>query len=147
MRASIKVGSFNVINTSVLFENKLSEKLSSSFSAEWLNGSGKYKFRYQRVNPAGEIAYDTTAVRQNGDINATRLEGTLHGRINDGSWYIRATTIIRNGEYREQSSIMYGDAVNVFGTQTLSFKAVFKRKWLISRPTSKANTLSSEHTT
>ena len=89
MRASIKVGSFNVINTSVLFENKLSEKLSSSFSAEWLNGSGKYKFRYQRVNPAGEIAYDTTAVRQNGDINATRLEGTLHGRINDGSWYIK----------------------------------------------------------
>ncbi len=31
------------------------------------------------VNPAGELAYDTTAVRQNGDINATRIELNING--------------------------------------------------------------------
>ena len=61
----MKVGSFDVINPSALFEYKISENIAASFSAEWLSGSGKYKFRYRRINPAGEIAYDTTAVREN----------------------------------------------------------------------------------
>ena len=66
IRATMKVGSFDVINPSALFEYKISENIAASFSAEWLSGSGKYKFRYRRINPAGEIAYDTTAVRENG---------------------------------------------------------------------------------
>ncbi len=41
------------------------------------------------MNPAGELAYDTTAVRQNGDINATRLEMNLNGIINEGSWHFK----------------------------------------------------------
>lgn len=90
MRVSLKVGSFNLINPSLLFENKLSDKLSSSFSAEWLNSSGKYKFRYRRENELGEIMWDTTAVRENGDINATRLEGALHGNIENGNWFVKA---------------------------------------------------------
>ena len=67
-------------------ELKLSQTVSASLSAEWVNSSGKYKFRYRRVNPAGELAYDTTAVRQNGDINATRLELNTHGALKNGSW-------------------------------------------------------------
>ena len=82
----MKAGSFDVINPSALFEYKISENVAASFSAEWLNASGKYKFRYRRVNPAGEIAYDTTAVRENGDINATRLEAGLYGTIERGTW-------------------------------------------------------------
>ena len=66
IRATMKVGSFDVINPSALFEYKISENVATSFSAEWLSGSGKYKFRYRRINPAGEIAYDTTAVRETG---------------------------------------------------------------------------------
>lgn len=89
LRASIKGGSFDVINPSLLFEHRISENVSVSFGAEWLNGSGKYKFRYQRINPAGEIAYDTTAIRQNGDINATRMEAGLYGKISDGIWNIK----------------------------------------------------------
>ena len=86
LRATMKAGSFDVINPSALFEYKISENVAASFSAEWLNASGKYKFRYRRVNPAGEIAYDTTAVRENGDINATRLEAGLYGTIERGTW-------------------------------------------------------------
>lgn len=52
LRATMKAGSFDVINPSALFEYKISENVAASFSAEWLNASGKYKFRYRRVNPA-----------------------------------------------------------------------------------------------
>lgn len=85
-RAAIRFGSFDLINPSVLTEIRLGRNVNASFSAEWLNSSGKYKFRYRRVNPAGELAYDTTAVRQNGDINATRLELNLNGTIKKGDW-------------------------------------------------------------
>ena len=89
LRATAKAGSFDVINPSLLFEHRISGNISASFSAEWLNGSGKYKFRYRRVNPAGDIAYDTTAVRENGDINATRMETGLYGTINNGTWNVK----------------------------------------------------------
>ncbi len=67
-RATIRTGSFDLLNPSALIELRLSNRVSASLSTEWINSSGKYKFRYRRVNPAGELAYDTTAVRQNGDI-------------------------------------------------------------------------------
>ncbi|MEE0978284.1 MAG: TonB-dependent receptor [Muribaculaceae bacterium] len=89
-RATLRFGSFDLINPSALVELKLSEKVNASLSAEWLNSSGKYKFRYRRVNPAGELAYDTTAVRQNGDINATRIEMNLNGNLTNGVWHFKA---------------------------------------------------------
>lgn len=88
-RAALRFGSFDLLNPSALIELKLTEKVNVSLSAEWLNSSGKYKFRYRRVNPAGELAYDTTAVRQNGDINATRIEANLNGNLNMGEWHFK----------------------------------------------------------
>ena len=85
-RATLRTGSFDLLNPSALVELRLSPTVSASLSAEWVNSSGKYKFRYRRVNPAGELAYDTTAVRQNGDINATRMEINTHGALRSGSW-------------------------------------------------------------
>lgn len=88
-RAAVRFGSFDLLNPSALIELKLSDRINASVSAEWLNSSGKYRFRYRRVNPAGELAYDTTAVRQNGDINATRLEVNLNGHLNMGEWHFK----------------------------------------------------------
>lgn len=90
MRANVKFASSDAIRTSLLYETKLSQSVCSSFSAEWLNASGKYKFRYRRITPSGEVAYDTTATRQNGDINATRLEANIYGVIRRGSWSLKA---------------------------------------------------------
>ncbi|MDE6415614.1 MAG: TonB-dependent receptor [Duncaniella sp.] len=89
-RATFRTGSFDLINPSALVELKLSERISASLSAELINSSGKYKFRYRRVNPAGELAYDTTAVRENGDINATRIELNTYGSLRSGSWTFKA---------------------------------------------------------
>ena len=85
-RATVKAGSFDLFNPSALIEAKLSSKLRTAIGGEWLTSSGKYKFRYRRVTPSGDVAYDTTAVRQNGDINAFRIEANLFGDIKDGEW-------------------------------------------------------------
>lgn len=89
-KATMKTGSFGLINPSIRSEYKISDAVSASFSGEWVNATGKYKFRYRRRNSLGEIAYDTTAVRHNGDINATRLEAALHGTLDEGRWTVRA---------------------------------------------------------
>lgn len=88
-RATLRTGSFDLLNPSALVELRLSDRVNTSLSAELINSSGKYKFRYRRVNPAGELAYDTTAVRENGDINATRIEANINGILNLGSWNVK----------------------------------------------------------
>ena len=82
----MKAGSFGVVDPSVLWEQKLSDHVSSSISAEYLHATGKYKFRYRRVLHDGTTAWDTTATRQNGDIESFRVEGGLFGRMTEGVW-------------------------------------------------------------
>lgn len=88
LKAKLRAGSFGLVNPSVLFELKLSQRVSASFSGEWLSSNGKYKFRYRRkAVMTDEIVYDTTATRQNGDIRATRMEGALFGTFSgNGKW-------------------------------------------------------------
>ncbi len=88
IKAGIRTGSFGVFNPSLIFEHKISEEINTTFSAEWINANGKYKFRYRRVTPSGELAYDTTAIRQNGDIDAVRMEGSLNGYLPSGRWKV-----------------------------------------------------------
>jgi len=96
LRGAVRFGSFDLLNPSALFELRLSPRVSAQLSAEYLTSSGKYKFRYRRVNPAGELAYDTTAVRQNGDISATRLELNVNGTLSNGE--LRAKVYNYNSE-------------------------------------------------
>lgn len=87
LKTTLKGGSFDLINPSMLYETKISKNINASFSGELINASGKYKYRYKRVNPeTSKTMYDTTAVRQNSDIFSTRLEGGLYGTINKGFW-------------------------------------------------------------
>jgi outer membrane cobalamin receptor len=89
LRAGMRTGSFDLLNPSLLYEYKIGETLHTTFSTEWVNASGKYRFRYRRVTPSGELAYDTVAVRQNGDMDAVRVEGSLNGYLTNGMWKIQ----------------------------------------------------------
>jgi outer membrane cobalamin receptor len=89
LKVKTQYGSSDMFRFSTLWEQKLSETLSSSVSAGFLTASGKYKFRYERRYPNGETAWDTTAVRQNGDIHAERIEANLFGRLYQGSWQVK----------------------------------------------------------
>ena len=85
LKANFKAGSFGLINPSILWEQRISKRVSGSLSAEYLRADGKYKFRYTNGT------YDTTATRKNGDIAAFRVEGGLHGSGADSSlWNVKA---------------------------------------------------------
>ncbi|RZJ86096.1 MAG: TonB-dependent receptor, partial [Chryseobacterium sp.] len=81
LSATIKAGSFDVFNPSVLWEHKITEKISTAFNAEYMSTSGKYKFRTAKTG-----GYDTTEVRHNGDVTTLRLEGGVFGTLKDGDW-------------------------------------------------------------
>ncbi|MEN0094065.1 MAG: TonB-dependent receptor [Pedobacter sp.] len=86
-----KTGSFDLANPSVLLEHRLTGNTNASFSSEYTGSSGRYPFRYKRVLPGtSQVAYDTTAIRHNGDINAVRIESGLYGKINGGIWNAKA---------------------------------------------------------
>lgn len=89
LRFKTQYGSSDMFRFSTLWEQKLSETVSSSLSAGFLTSSGKYKFHYERRYPNGQTAWDTTAVRNNGDIHAERIEANVFGRINQGSWQVK----------------------------------------------------------
>ena len=61
-----------------------------SLNAELTKAHGRYKFRYRRLQNNGEVAYDTTAIRENGDVQAFRGEAALYGYIPEGKWSMNA---------------------------------------------------------
>lgn len=85
LKLTFKGGSFGTVNPSVLYEQRLGERISNSLNAEFLYTTGRYKFSYVKAN-----GYDTTAVRQNGDVRALRIEEGLFGRIPNGNWRVKA---------------------------------------------------------
>lgn len=91
VRAQMRFGSFALANPNVGVDVKLTDALSLTMDAEYVYSNGKYPFRYRRVLPTGETAYDTTAIRQNGDINAVRAElGLHHYYRTTGFWRVHA---------------------------------------------------------
>ena len=90
LKFKTQYGSSDMFRLSALWEQKLSETVSSSLSAGFLTASGKYKFHYERRYPNGQTAWDTTAVRNNGDIHAERIEANIFGRLDQGSWQLKA---------------------------------------------------------
>jgi len=80
IKTSFKTGSFGLVNPSVLYQQKLTDKginpLVMSASAEYVQAHGRYKYRYRK-----DGGYDTVTIRQNSDISAFRAEITLHARM------------------------------------------------------------------
>lgn len=95
-KAKVKYGSSNLLSLSALLEQRLSDKINLSVNLGTLTSDGKYKFRYMRKNTDGSIAYDTTAVRQNGDVQSLRLEANVNGLLERGSWNFKAYTYQSN---------------------------------------------------
>ena len=96
--ARFRTGSFGLLNPSALWERKISERVSSSLNAEYIGASGKYPFRYRKVLPDKTVAWDTTAVRQNGDIRSLRLEGGLNGYTTATNGYWQAKVYFYDSE-------------------------------------------------
>lgn len=144
-----KCGSSDTFRFSSLWEQKLSEYVASSLSAGVLASSGRYKFRYKRMTENHTVAYDTTAVRHNGDIWAVRVEGNVRGEISDGYWNMKAyayhsergipgaivNNVWRRGE-RQWDHNTFGQAVfqksfgNRFSTKALAKYAFYDTRYI-----------------
>jgi outer membrane cobalamin receptor len=90
LKTGFRTGSFDLVNPSVLWERKISKNISASLNAEYIYSSGKYNFRYRKLLQDGTVAWDTTAVRQNGDIHSMRVEGGFNGFTEKGKWHVKA---------------------------------------------------------
>lgn len=92
--ATTKCGSFGLVNGSVLYEQKITDKIALVANAEMTHATGKYTFRYHKVledlNGNKITAWDTTGTRQNGDIRSLRIEGGMYGTMMDGKWHLKA---------------------------------------------------------
>lgn len=140
LKSKIKYGLSNMLNLSMLYERKLSEQISGSFSLGTITSDGKYRFRYMRKNTDGTTAYDTTAVRQNGDIQSLRLEGNINGIFNRGAWNVKAYTyqsnrgipgaIVNNVWRREErqvdSNTFFQGSFQADATDAYSFRVMAK---------------------
>ena len=137
-KAKVKYGASDLLRLSSLYERQLGDSLCLSVNAEVLTASGKYHFRYKRKNLDGTTAWDTTAVRQNGDIHAERLEANLNGVLHQGVWMLKGYlynsqrgipgAIVNNVWRRGERQ---GD-LNTFvqGQYQKSIGNVFSTKWL-----------------
>lgn len=96
LNIGVKGGSFSTINPSLLWEHRFNERISSSISTEYMYTSGRYKFTYAKKD-----GYDTTAVRQNGDVRMLRLENAFFGKSPKENGKPKHTYTIQNEDTPE----------------------------------------------
>lgn len=84
---TFRTGSFGLVNPSVRWEYEFNSHLSMLLNMEYTHATGQYHFRLHKMFSDGTVAWDTTAVRKNGDLHGFRAEGTLFGAMTGGSWY------------------------------------------------------------
>ena len=89
LNISFKTGSFGLVNPSVRWEHKLNKHLSLSVNSEFTYATGQYHFRYRKHYSDGTLAWDTTAVRRNGEVRSWRVEGALFGVMSHGQWHAK----------------------------------------------------------
>ncbi len=86
VNVTMRTGSFGLANPSVRWEHRLSQHVSLALSGEYTYATGQYHFRYHKRFSDGTLAWDTTAVRKNGDLQAFRVEGGLFGVTDVTRW-------------------------------------------------------------
>ena len=77
-KARLRGGWFGTVNPSVQLDKGFG-RLGLRASAEYLGSNGRYRFP----------CFDTTLVRENGDVRSLRLETGLYGKLDGGDWRIK----------------------------------------------------------
>jgi len=78
---SLKAGSFELLNTAFLYQQKISSKASFSFSGEWLKSQGEYPYLLEYSYLSDGIT--SVEKRKNSDVQNLRLEGALYWNLSD----------------------------------------------------------------
>lgn len=75
-RVRLRGDTFATLNPSVQWDRRLGPSMAFRAAGEFLYSSGRYPYPF----------FDTTLVRENGDIRSLRLEAQIFGRIRGGRW-------------------------------------------------------------
>ena len=77
LNISVRGGSMGTVNPSLGWKKRFG-KSALVTSLEYLGSNGRYPYQY----------FDTTLVRENGDIRSARLDTRLYGRLSRGDWRV-----------------------------------------------------------
>ncbi len=77
LRIKLRGGSMGTINPSLVWQKRMG-RMAFNTSLEYLGSNGRYPYKY----------FDTTLVRENGDIRSLRLDTRLYGRMQGGDWRV-----------------------------------------------------------
>ena len=134
-KVALKYGSFGLINPVVWFEDKISPKISATFSGEWLSADGKYPY----IMHYGNRPTDSTSleIRQNTDVKNLRLEGGFYGNFSEKSNGYIKTYFYQSERGLPGATIMYNVENsskqrmwdNTFFTQA-HFQTEFSKEWV-----------------
>ena len=147
LTVQMKTGSFGLANPLVVWNQRLSDNVTMSANAEYTYANGKYKFHYRRLQLNGDVAYDTTATRHNGDVEAVRTELGVYGRMRDGRWNVNGyfytsergipgaivNNVFRRGERQWDKSAFGQGAFEKKFSAVYSLKVSGKFAWDYSR--------------
>jgi outer membrane cobalamin receptor len=88
-KASLKGGSFGLLNPSFLLQQKISPKYAVTLSGEWLSAHGEYPYLLQHSYLGDGTTSNET--RKNSDVQNFRIEGALHANFSENeSGYLKA---------------------------------------------------------
>ena len=90
IEVKMRGGTFGLANHSLLYEQRITDNIHLSANVEYTFATGRYHFRYKKELADGTTAWDTTAIRENGDIQALRAEVGIFGYTNNGKWHAKA---------------------------------------------------------
>lgn len=89
LNADLKIGDFGLINPSINYQYKIKDKLWGNVSTAYIHANGKYKFRLTNG------VFDTTAIRNNGDVERFRLQASLFGETkHQAKWNIQGYSFL-----------------------------------------------------
>ena len=80
LRASVKAGSWKLVNPTLLLEQRLSDKWTTSLNAEWLSSDGRYPYTLEYASDGG---LSTRQERNNTKVETLRTELSVYGNFSD----------------------------------------------------------------
>ena len=133
VNASFKTGSWGLINPSILLEQQLGKKWSTSVSAEWMSSDGHYPYTllYSDTND-GKTSREK---RKNTDIQTFRAEAGLYAHFSDNeqwrlkAYYYQSSRGLPNATtfYYDYASQRLWDKNSFIQSQ---YKKEFNRQWV-----------------
>ena len=93
LRLRAQGGAFGSLSCAGLWDKLLTRRLSLRVSAEAMRTEGDYRYGLTgyREREGAWQRFDTTLVRENGDMTACRAEAALFGRIPEGEWRLQGS--------------------------------------------------------